>query len=65
MIFLPKQLFMVENHVFWRRYIEISHSGEEQIPDPIYRGSDFQYTMPLEKSKNLELVVHCLSAFST
>ena len=37
----------MENQVFWRRYIEISHSGEEQIPDPIYRGSDFQYTMPL------------------
>ena len=37
----------MENPVFWRRYIEISHSGHEQIPDPIYRGSDFQYTMPL------------------
>ena len=40
----------MENQVFWRRYIEISHSGEEQIPDPIYRGSDFQYTMPLWNS---------------
>ena len=43
---VKKNIFMMENQVFWTRYIEISHSGEEQIPDTIYRGSDFEYTMP-------------------
>ena len=48
---------MMENPVFGRRYIEISHSGHEQIPDPIYRGSDFQYTMPLVLVNSTRIVI--------